>query len=256
MLARPSMTEIERLQEFLRAAAAPGREVVSIPPFTAYLDPADQLKYLNYAIPDADAAADSAEVDVLRRTFRERERLPRFEWIEEAAPRLAAALDAAGMEEELRTPLMACAPDELVEPQTGLEELRASPVGADDLREAANIQRIAFGGSALPADEVPRAPSGGAVVARIGGTAVSVAAWTPVVDGISEIVGVATAEEWRQRGLAGVVTAGAARAAFAAGAAICILSPGNETAQGVYTRAGFRRVATMLHWSDENMQQN
>jgi hypothetical protein len=30
-----------------------------------------------------------------------------------------------------------------------------------------------------------------------------------------------------------------------------VLSPGDETAMRVYERAGFSRVATMLHWSDD-----
>jgi predicted GNAT family acetyltransferase len=77
-----------------------------------------------------------------------------------------------------------------------------------------------------------------------------VAQWTPVIDSCSEIVGVATAEAWRRRGLAGLVTAAATRAAFEAGAETCVLSPGDETALRVYARAGFRRVATMLHYSD------
>ena len=88
------------------------------------------------------------------------------------------------------------------------------------------------------------------MLARIGGEPVSVAAWTPVMDGYSEIVGVATAEKWRRRGLAGLVTAAAARAAFDAGASTCVLSPGDETALRVYARAGFHRIATMLHHSD------
>jgi predicted GNAT family acetyltransferase len=64
------------------------------------------------------------------------------------------------------------------------------------------------------------------------------------------VAGVATAAAWRRRGLAGVVTAAAARAAFAAGARRCVLSPGGAEAQRVYARAGFRGTATMLHWSD------
>jgi predicted GNAT family acetyltransferase len=88
------------------------------------------------------------------------------------------------------------------------------------------------------------------VLARVAGEAVAAAGWTDVVDGISEIAGVATAEPWRGHGLAGLVTAAATRGAFAAGAELCILSPGSETAQRVYERAGFRRVATMLNWAD------
>ena len=79
---------------------------------------------------------------------------------------------------------------------------------------------------------------------------VAAATWTAVVDGTSEVAGVATAEAWRRRGLAGVVTAAAARQAFAAGARLCVLSPGHEAAERVYARAGFRPGATILHWSD------
>ena len=50
-----------RLQAFLRATAAPGREFVAARPFTAYFNPTNTLKYLNYAIP-----ADGAEPDGTR----------------------------------------------------------------------------------------------------------------------------------------------------------------------------------------------
>jgi predicted GNAT family acetyltransferase len=88
------------------------------------------------------------------------------------------------------------------------------------------------------------------VLARVGGTPASAATWTAIVDATSEVAGVATAEPFRRRGLAGAVTAVAAREAFAAGATLCVISPGGDDAQRVYARAGFRRAATMLHWSD------
>jgi ribosomal protein S18 acetylase RimI-like enzyme len=246
------VSDAARLQDFLRATAAPGQDVVHVPPFTAYFNPGDSLKYLNYAIPDGDVEPDRGSIQRLRREFVQRDRLPRLEWIEEAAPRVAPALGDAGLAEELRAPLMACAPDELVEPDPGVDDLRVVPVSREDLRDMTNVQQVAFGGRPLGEGDEPRPPRGGAVLARVGEKPASAAAWTPVIDGISEIVGVATAEDWRRRGLAGAVTAAATRAAFDAGATMCVLSPGNETAQGVYARAGFRRVATMLHWSDSS----
>jgi ribosomal protein S18 acetylase RimI-like enzyme len=227
--------------------------VISVPPFTAYLDPGDPLRYLNYAVPDGDVAPGTKAVEELRRAFREHDRLPRLEWVEEAAPRLAASLEAAGMREELRTPLMACAPGELRAAEADVADLRIAPVEDSEVRDCANLQRVAFGGDAVPVHEEirdPRPTGGGAVLARARGEAVSAASWTRIVDGYTEIVGVATAESSRGRGLAGAVTAAAAAGAFAAGAETCILSPGDEVAQRVYERAGFGRVATMLHWSD------
>lgn len=238
---------IMRLQAFLRETAAPGRDVVEIGPFTAYLDTSDPLKYLNYAIPADEAQPGRDEIERLREEFRARDRLPRLEWVEEAAPLVVAALEEAGMQEELRTPMMACSPEDVVEPEV---EAAVTLVGPEDLRELSDVQRVAFGGEPLAADAEPHVPSGGAVLARIDGEVVSAAAWTRIVDGYSEIVGVATAEAWRRRGLAGLVTAAATRAAFEAGASTCVLSPGDETALRVYARAGFRRVATMLHYSD------
>lgn len=237
-----------RLQAFLRATAAPRREVLELGRFTAFIHPAEPLEFFNYAIPTGDVDPNGDDVDRLRAAFRQRDRLPRLEWIEEAAPRLAAALERAGMLERLRTPLMACSQDEIVEPE--VEGAAVTPAGTDDLRELVNIQRVAFGGRPLADEEEPPRLGGGGVVARIGSVPVSAAAWTEVIDHHSEIVGVATSEAWRGRGLAGLVTAAAAQAAFEAGASTCVLSPGDETALRVYARAGFRRVATMLHYSD------
>ncbi len=235
--------------------AAPGRTVIPVPPFTAYLDHGDSLRYLNYAVPDGDVAPASEAVAELRAVFCDHHRLPRLEWVEEAAPRLGASVEAAGMRQELRTPLMACTPEGLRAAEADVADLRVAPVEDADVRDCANLQRVAFGGEAVPIDEEirdPRPNGGGAVLARAGDEAVSAASWTRIVDGYTEIVGVATAEPWRGRGLAGAVTAAAAAGAFAAGAGTCILSPGDDVAQRVYERAGFGRVATMLHWSDSD----
>ena len=242
------------LQAFLRASAAGGRTVVAVPPFTAYLNAADPLRFLNYAIPDGDVEPSAAQVDALREAFRARERLPRLEWVEEAAPRVAPPLAEAGMVEELRTPIMACAPGDLADVEADVQDLSVAPVGDDEVRATSDLQRVAFGMDPLPPDQPPpsfaRPSGGGAVLARAGRTPVAVAIWTRVIDGCSEVAGVATAERWRRRGLAGVVTAAAARAAFVADAGLCVLSPGDDSAQRVYARAGFRAAATVLHWSD------
>jgi predicted GNAT family acetyltransferase len=244
---------VTELQAFLRASAGRGRTVLRIAPFTVTIHPHDALRYLNYAIPDDGAQPDAPAIEALRAAFRRHHRLPRLEWIEEAAPAVAQALAASGMVEELRTPLMACAAEQLVQARAAVDGLTVAAVGDADLRDCARVQRAAFGEAPLAADEAPsdaRRRGGGAVLARVDGIPVAAAAWTAVVDGTSEVAGVATAEPWRRRGLAGAVTAAAARAAFAAGARLCVLSPGDETALRVYARAGFRRAATMLYWSD------
>jgi ribosomal protein S18 acetylase RimI-like enzyme len=241
------------LQAFLRASAQRGRRVLRTGPFTVTLHHDDPLRFLNYAIPDDGAEPDAAAVAALRDAFRAHDRLPRLEWIEEAAPAVAPALAAHGMVQELRTPLMACGPDDLAAPRADVEGLSVAPVADADLRASTNVQRVAFGLEPLAADEPPsdsRRRGGGTVLARVAGAPVAAATWTAIVDGTSEVAGVATAAAWRRRGLAAVVTAAAARGAFAAGARVCVLSPGHDEAQRVYARAGFRGAATMLHWAD------
>jgi predicted GNAT family acetyltransferase len=244
------MTDVRDLQAFLRTSAARGRRVMRAGPFTVTIHPDDPLRFLNYAIPDDGAEPQEDAIAALRDAFLVQERRPRLEWIEEAAPAVAPVLAANGMVQELRMPLMTCAPDELVDASADVEALTVGPVGDADLRAGGNVQRAAFGLEPLVADEPasdPRRGGGGSVLARVAGAPVAAATWTAVVDGASEVAGVATAEAWRRRGLAGVVTAAAARAAFAAGARLCVLSPGHDEARRVYARAGFRGTATMLH---------
>jgi ribosomal protein S18 acetylase RimI-like enzyme len=247
------VTQARTLQAFLRTSAERGRIVLRVAPFTVTIDAGDALRFVNYAIPDDGAEPDAAAVEALRAAFRAHERLPRLEWVEEAAPAVAPVLEASGMELELRTPLMACTEEDLVAPDGPAERLTVAAAGDDDLRDVATVQWVAFGRDAPPADDPPPDPrrrGGGAVLARVDGVPAAAALWTAVVNGVSEVAGVATAEPFRRRGLAGVVTAAAARAAFEAGAGLCVLSPGGDEAQRVYARAGFRGAATMLHWSD------
>src|SRR4051794_11859997 len=80
------------------------------------------------------------------------------EGIEGGAPAVAAVLAAAGMTQELRTPLMSCGPHALVDAAADVSELAVAPVGDGDLRDCARVQRAAFGEPPLPADEPPPDP--------------------------------------------------------------------------------------------------
>jgi ribosomal protein S18 acetylase RimI-like enzyme len=247
------MSDARSLQRFLRSVAARGRTVVDVPPFTVYVDEADPLRYLSYAIPADGARPDASQVEALRQAMRTRERLPRLEWVEEAAPDLAPVLAACGMAEELRAPLMRCGPDDLLDARAGVDGLVLQPLDDALLRPASDMQRIAFGDEPVPPDRDPfdpRTKGGGGVVATVDGEPVSVACWSGVADGMAEIWGVATAAAWRGRGLAGAVTRAAVEGAFASGAEATLLSPGSDEAQRVYARAGFVRAATSLYYAD------
>ncbi len=244
-------SSVEHLQRFLIDVAAPGREVVAVGPFTAFLDPVDPLRYLNYAIPTGDVRDIRREtLDALRQAFRERDRLPRFEYLHEHAPGLRDLLASAGMERELSTPLLAVEAPALLQPS--VDGLAVAAIGDADLSTWRTRQARAFRDE--PATDGPlrdpRAGGGGAVVVREGGEIVGGAAWSPIATGVSEIRGVFCVAAFRGRGIGGAATAAAASAAFGAGAHTCVLTPGSDEARRIYARAGFTGVATSEYWAD------
>src|SRR6202453_502701 len=88
---------------YMRAAAArkPGRK---IGPFT--VGPAAHAgePMRNYAVPDDGARPDEADVAALVAFFRDRDRIPRLEYVEASAPGVTQGLETAGFAVEARTP--------------------------------------------------------------------------------------------------------------------------------------------------------
>jgi len=249
--------QAERIQAYLRVTALGFYDAIPAPPFTAFFHPRDRLRYLNYAIPDEPAGGDLREsLARLRDTFHEGDRLPRFEYVEGFAPALAASLEQAGFELELRAPLMACPATAIAEPHAvaGLEIVPAT----GNARAYLTIGRRAFGvgdESEAPDDEVAawsarRTPSNTALLGLLEGEPVAVSAATPPQDGLSEVAGVGVLEQARRRGIGAAMTAAAAREAVAKGAELTFLSPGSDGAQSVYERIGFRPAETSLYYAD------
>src|ERR1051326_1935994 len=98
--------DLHRIQSYLRIAAPRWRDHVRVGPFLATLSRDTDNRYLNYAIPDDDAEPARTDVDALVGEYRERNRLPRLEYIPSLAPAVEPALVAAGFSVEGRTPLM------------------------------------------------------------------------------------------------------------------------------------------------------
>jgi GNAT superfamily N-acetyltransferase len=244
-----------RVQDYLLHAAQIGREVITVPPFVVTVDPSTDLRYLNYAIPAQSAAATSAAaaLDALRAEMRDRRRLPRLEFVREAAEGLDSVLLAGGFEEESSLPLMICSPQELT-PAPAVQGLRVEVLGPSSrdelLTRLSAAQEEAFGSSAggtNPDRQRERLAAGGiSVAAVVDGQIVGGASATAVSDGLSEVAGVGVCESYRGRGIAAALTEAATREAFAAGADLALLTPGHDEAQRIYARAGFAGRLTML----------
>jgi hypothetical protein len=101
------MTVHTALQANLRLSHANPERVGS---FTLKLNNGNPNPNLNYAVPDDDADPSVEEIQQLIDAFGRRGRVPRLEYIVPAAPRLEAALVAAGFRVENRLPVLVCTP--------------------------------------------------------------------------------------------------------------------------------------------------
>ena len=245
---------LTELQQYLRLAASRGRTTSRVGPFLVTLQEDTTHPFLNYAIPDDDAEPAPEEVAALVAAFRERQRVPRLEYLEPTAPAVLEAVRSAGFVLEARLRAMT-ATEAVALPEPPGYALAAPAADADRAAMLA-VQNAAFGEPGEPsAEHVERSKgaeaAGGIVLAvreQATGTIVGGGGATPSAgSGFTEITGVAVAEDHRGRGLGAALTAELTRRALSAGAGTAFLTPGDDGAARVYERAGFASVGRMLH---------
>lgn len=254
------MMAIDRIQAQLRASARQNYEAVAAPPFTYFFNPDDASPWSNYAIPDQPVTGDlTAPLMALVDDFRTRQRLPRFEFIEEFAPDLAPALTAYGFVEELRALLMVCTPATYqpappIADVNVMELTSAAPLTA--IQEFLTVQRRGFGNdeaSAVTADEGQqfrrRFQTMGLFAAYADAQMVCAGCLQPAFHGVTEIAGIATLRAFRRQGIATLLTGYATQAAFRDGLGAVFLTAGSAEAGRVYARVGFRTVGSGLAYS-------
>lgn len=254
------MLTFDRIQAQLRASAQQNYEAVAAPPFTYFFNPDDPALWSNYAIPDSPVGGDlTVALTALVDAFRARERLPRFEFIEEFAPQLAPALVAQGFIEEMRALLMVCTPAtyqpvESIADVMVVELTEIAPLAA--IQEFLTVQRRGFGNedaSAVAASEAQqfrdRFQTTRVFAARVDNQIVSAGCLLPAHGGLTEIAGIATLRTFRRQGLATLLTASAVQAAFAQGLEAVFLTAGSAEAGRVYERVGFRPTGSGLAYS-------
>jgi ribosomal protein S18 acetylase RimI-like enzyme len=254
------LRDADRIQAYIRNTAGRLKDVVPVPPFTALIHPRNRLTYLSFAVPDERLGGDLTEpLAALVHVFRERERTPRFEYVEAFAPELAPSLEDCGFRLELRTPLMVCdrrsATAAPAVPGLRIERLRSdSPL--DEVRTLITTGRRAFGVGEPASDEDAEEDRGRldrdiSILGYLDGEPAAVAHAMAPLDSLSEVGGIGTLTEFRARGIAAAMTSAISSLAFEAGAELVYLTPGDEGAFRVYERAGYRVAETMLFYSLE-----
>jgi GNAT superfamily N-acetyltransferase len=204
-----------------------------------------------------------ADIEAAAARKRELGQAKNFEWVHETTPSLLAAARAAGFD-VLEAPLLVLDRSawRMPEPPSGMT-LRVLEPDDPALAAASAVQQVGFGAAGT-------APGPQGITERDAATddtdldflrermrrgltvtIVAESQYGPAaagahqpVDGVTEIVGVATLPVVRRQGLGGAVTGALVEDALTRGVATVFLSAGSEAIARVYARLGFRRVGT------------
>ncbi|MGH9176575.1 MAG: GNAT family N-acetyltransferase [Vicinamibacterales bacterium] len=262
------MPTLKRLHDYWHAnARAHAREVIDASPFTLYLGTEADPRYTerdasyNVVIANDDADLDLASLLAqIRARVRASARPTHIEIIEELFPRLSAALVPRGFLVVVREPLLVCTPA-MLRPVTDIPGLtyitltRDSPM--PEIREGMDVNERGFDpGFVGPTSEQDaerfRRTLGAAraFTARQDGVAAAAGMHNVPFDGVTRLVGIATLEPFRRRGIAAALTAQITRSAFDSGVDLAFLAAASDDAQRVYERIGYRVAGTIVGLDD------
>ncbi|MDQ0844548.1 GNAT family N-acetyltransferase [Streptomyces sp. V1I6] len=244
------------VQNYVRTLALRSRGHVRVGPFTVRYNADWPIPPVNYAVPDHAASPTADDIRALVEVFREKDRLPRLEFLPSCAPDVEPALLAAGFTVERRAPLLACSPDALVTPPVpGITFTVVSDEAG--YRAAAGVQHAGYGFEGEATDgEVGALRSvveGGGVAALAtddtDGTPVAAGSCSVPVDGLCELTGLAVAATHRRRGIGAAFSAFLTAKAFDAGCRTVWLEPGDADVERVYAAVGYVRVGNKTDMS-------
>ena len=212
------------------------------------LTPDDPLVWLNYAVPVSAPTPNGLKEMVS--IFRSEARSPRLEFFVELWPELPAELEDYGFTCEKRMPVMVLERADWRGQKHG-HDVRV--VGVDEVDQLNPALAEAFGmpppSEADTGDDTMKnsLSTGGALAAMAvtdgqvagGGYAIGTAT-------IREVAGIGTREAYRRRGVASAVIANLLDRFFGESGEVAWLTPGDDSAQSVYARLGFRPVGEQV----------
>jgi hypothetical protein len=252
-----SSRDLGELERYYDAVPRSAARVEEVGPFRVFVGTG---VWPYYARPRLDTFT-VADIEAVRSRQRELGVPEAFEWVHETTPGLLDVARAAGLE-VLEAPLMVLEALRAPEPPPGIT-LRVLAAGDDALGAAQAVQDVGFGAAGTAtgpegwSERDAATEQGGQEFLRErlrrGVTVMVVAegARGPVaagmhqpVDGVTEVVGVATLPVVRRQGLGGAVTGALVADALERGVKTVFLSAGSEDVARVYARLGFRRIGT------------
>lgn len=248
-----------RLQTSLVEATKPTRETNETCGFMILLTPSDPLVWLNYAVPTAEATKD--QVDEMISVFRQANRTPRLEFFADLWPQTITALEERGFVCEKQMPIMVMNHSEW----QGLNHSHdVRPVDASSYHEFNGVLQQAFGMASGVSEPNQIDPLDDPTFQRIAcGATLASAAFVngKVVGGglgvgtpeIREIAGIGTDSQYRKQGIASAVIAHLLDQFFQNGGEIAWLTPGDDSAESVYSNLGFQSISEQVVYGLPNL---
>ncbi|HYF61385.1 MAG TPA: GNAT family N-acetyltransferase, partial [Herpetosiphonaceae bacterium] len=211
MKASPELLQAIELN--VRAGAAQVCQEIAVGPFVALLHPGDPALWYNYAVPAAplpDEVAALTALAALQNVFSQRDRTIRFEFTAELWPALPELLLQAGLQPERASPQMICAPEDFRPCAAAGVAVRLLGA-ADSLADYRSLTSLGFGRLAAATEAevsvLRREVEAGwrYAVAEIEGVWAGVGGYL-AIDGLTELVAIATHPAFRRRGVASSLT--------------------------------------------------
>jgi N-acetylglutamate synthase-like GNAT family acetyltransferase len=251
---------LARLEQFYDAVPRPGARTEDLGPFTLFISLGD---WSFYARPRLGLVGEIDPADVAAMRTRQRElHVPEtFEWVVETTPSLAPALRADGLVVE-EVPLLVLREHHAAPVPAGYR-LRRIAADEPNLELVLAVAAVAFANGGTATGDAgseardrraatdtrdhtrlrQRLAERAAVMYVIEGHEGPVASGAhQAVDGVTELVGVATLPVVRRRGLGAAVTSALIDDALEAGIGTIFLSAASEDVAKIYERLGFDRI--------------
>ena len=150
---------------------------------------------------------------------------------------------------------MVCAPGDRIDRAASEGVQLREPATDEDLRQMRSAQNTAFGEPPEVTDtEIERVKASRAagslmVLAEDAGKVIGGGIALEIIDGTTEIAGIAVLEQYRKRGIAAAITAYLTKEVHRRGAHTAFLTPGDLGIGNVYARVGYRPAGECVHLS-------
>jgi ribosomal protein S18 acetylase RimI-like enzyme len=251
-------SNLECVQTYLRRQARRGRIAQALAAFTVYTAATDDAADTPYAIPRRlTRIFRDADLGELLAVFQRQNARPRVEFLVDLYPDLPERLASVEYQETWRQPVLLARLHDIQSPPlpAHVETITISRASSlEEVRENLDTNALGFDEPAGATEGQAESFRAGLVTSRAftlraEGRPVAGGMFEAIIDGVTELMGIATLPQYRRQGFAAYLTAAMAESAFAHGALLVFLCAVSEEAGRVYQRAGFRPCGSLVEYT-------